>query len=645
MVSSDARLRNKVIAATLTSAFVPYAVSPIGKGHIGREAPRAPKEDEKEKRATNDVVWVASEIDRYVDPRNCFVELPLDRDDYYAGKYTNASIAAKEINENLSRLRPGQKVSLLADGCLTMDDGLGYIDTSLGRAAGACWTVSALDRLLLETKLVVDGGEEVPLILFPPGGRTEHRHGYRSYGGVTNEGEVFNSKGATIYLVRDREGNVASSSTDYTFIVNPRLSNFGISGIDISVKASTEKIGVEEPALGREASIGANISLLGDITDNVVLVKLEAQSQVDINNAYEQRLIDEEMASRIHISNRQGLQDTSTRPESIPPFFPPEPGDDYEVIDSGVVEEMQRLIEEIISNTEVGLVVRRYDPSGRLIYELTSKEDKFYPLASSIKALIAYYYFSVVPQSEWTVEGVVNSGSFDEDLYNMVVHSGNRETGNTLVEAARFDVERSGNPIQKFNDFLQSIGIQGGISVWQHGASCNDFDANFYQKPRNEMLIFDQMYSDPNVMSAKDLAQFYELLLPSLDQELSAQATRLLLGISNAYWDGWGNFAGYKSPIEDALRSSSNAFGKDGGISGGALDTFSDAMVLTNADGGHTIVSAMSAGMNTFHFRRYVKEIISILLDHDPKPIMIDKVPKEITPDMISPVAQARVFG
>lgn len=135
---------------------------------------------------------------------------PLARQDYYYGKYKNAKAGTYELN-NIPVLKPGDKISILGDGYLTINWRQGYIRPEEGYlfGSGVCWTVSAFGAIMDKANHKFNEKYGLPLFVFESSDRGRHSHYYETYKS-SNRGY-----GYSVYN--------APNGQDYTFRVNPDL--------------------------------------------------------------------------------------------------------------------------------------------------------------------------------------------------------------------------------------------------------------------------------------------------------------------------------------------------------------------------------------------------------------------------------------
>lgn len=143
-----------------------------------------------------------------------YVELPLAAEDYYYGKYINATVAVKELN-NMPVLQPGDKIQIITDNYLTFGTGAGYIKPGEGfyYASGVCWTVSTLGMEMDVANKEFRNKYGIDLFTFEKGDRYPHSKSYKTYASSNN--------GYGYTVAKTLNG----ASPDYTFTVNPKLAN------------------------------------------------------------------------------------------------------------------------------------------------------------------------------------------------------------------------------------------------------------------------------------------------------------------------------------------------------------------------------------------------------------------------------------
>ena len=148
------------------------------------------------------------------------LDLPLIQKDYYQGKYENGAAGAKELN-NIQTLEPGDRISIIGNGFITLNPKQGYVQPQNGYyyGSGLCWSVSAFGGAMDEANKVFRAEYGIDLFTFGYGGRYGHSHTYQTYN-PSNHGY-----GYSIIKVSSGKGQV-----DYTFSINPQIKN--IAGLE-----------------------------------------------------------------------------------------------------------------------------------------------------------------------------------------------------------------------------------------------------------------------------------------------------------------------------------------------------------------------------------------------------------------------------
>ncbi|MBD3280622.1 hypothetical protein GF389_03805 [Candidatus Dojkabacteria bacterium] len=145
------------------------------------------------------------------------IDLPLIEKDYYWGKYENAEAGVNELNA-IDTLEPGDKISIIGNGYITLNPSRGYIQPQAGYyyGSGLCWSVSALGGAMDEANKTFKEKYGTDLFVFEGnyGSRYGHSHTYPTYGPSNN------GYGYSIIKVSSGKGQV-----DYTFTLNPQIEN------------------------------------------------------------------------------------------------------------------------------------------------------------------------------------------------------------------------------------------------------------------------------------------------------------------------------------------------------------------------------------------------------------------------------------
>lgn len=281
---------------------------------------------------------------------------------------------------------------------------------------------------------------------------------------------------------------------------------------------------------------------------------------------------------------------------------------------------LQRL-DETLRSKEIGLVASRWNSDGQLIYRLRYNDPEPYAIASTFKAFAAFYYFMTMPREQW------NTGR-GSNVYNMVVFSDNTAAGNILALTADV-VPGNGNPIEKFNDFMQTFfGLSdlSGIHAWDAGALANQqlVDARFVPdvtQPGRYVTLYGDIYAIRNRFTARDTALATERLarIPfdaaaDAKTRLAYQMTRTLMSVSDSRYRT--NF--------DTIAFDTGAWRKYGYLSeaDAGAEARSEIVVIPTPDGGHLVIAMLSGAENGDSFRGALGQLFRDLarFDHDMLP-------------------------
>jgi hypothetical protein len=209
----------------------------------------------------------------------------------------------------------------------------------------------------------------------------------------------------------------------------------------------------------------------------------------------------------------------------------------------------------------------------------------WFPVASCFKSWVALYYYLNTPTEEWQDE----PGSL---LHNTVVFSNNLQAGAVLAEVSR-RISNSRNPIEKFNDFLQStVGMSNGLHSWDwpESATIGFTDPRFIPSETRGIQLDDQYFRIDNLFTADDLAHGYDVLTRGAvfaewgKLREAIAATNALLSIPAA---------AYQSPLEYVFPD--GYMGKDGilpeaDLPAGLGRVVNDAGVVTVGEAKYIIV-------------------------------------------------------
>ena len=255
------------------------------------------------------------------------------------------------------------------------------------------------------------------------------------------------------------------------------------------------------------------------------------------------------------------------------------------------VTQMRQHLETFIGDFNMSLDFRGIDADQNELFRIQINAANLQPVASCFKAFVLPYYFLHTPRDEW---------AFAENslIYSMAVHSNNRATGLVLDEVGK-RVRGNDNAIVKFNNFLQSLGIQNGLHSWNWEGSPTEGMADPRFAPSlltgRVVHVHGESFTVDNVFTAEDLARGHDFITRGEFFTRSEQVrevvrlTKTVLSIPSAT-------TGYQSPLERAFPPGYT--GKDGILPASDVSTgrvVNDAGALRVGDRTY-IVSFMSAG-------------------------------------------------
>jgi hypothetical protein len=256
--------------------------------------------------------------------------------------------------------------------------------------------------------------------------------------------------------------------------------------------------------------------------------------------------------------------------------------------------DLARSIREHLEGTfaghEMALDFRRINAQNNQEFHVQIQADKLYPVASCFKAWIALYYYLNTPKDQW-------NDTLGTSLYSTVVYSNNTEAGTVLVDVAQ-RADGSGNPIQKFNDFLmKTVGMTNGMHTWDYpGSPTVGFsDERFSPTNNRGMLYKGEYFLVDNLFTVTDMAHGYDVLVrgasfarwDAMHQAIVATDSLLSIPASD-----------YQAPLEYVFPQC--YMGKDGilpetYLPKGLGRVIDDAGVVTIGDA-HYIIAFMSMG-------------------------------------------------
>jgi hypothetical protein len=290
-----------------------------------------------------------------------------------------------------------------------------------------------------------------------------------------------------------------------------------------------------------------------------------------------------------------------------------------ELLSDSQIEDLGTILDAMDStmhDKEIGLVASRWSNKGEMLYRIRYNDEEVYPIASTFKALASYYYFMNTPEDEWDYELGTN-------IYSMVIYSNNSKTGNLLYQVAQ-RIPGDRNPIEKFNDFThKTFGLseKSGIYAWSKGAldGSTASDARYAPYPENPdgfVELHGTRYITVNRFTAADLAKATEMIAnlpfdPNADPKMlrAAMATRFLMTIKEPL---------YPTHFDNTAHIL-NSWRKYGYLDVSELGTvsLSETVVIPTVDGGHIVLSMLSAGERGASFPLEMERVWHLLAEFD----------------------------
>ena len=205
------------------------------------------------------------------------------------------------------------------------------------------------------------------------------------------------------------------------------------------------------------------------------------------------------------------------------------------------LSQMQSQLQQTLAGHNMSLELRALDADHGDLFNIQVMADRLMPVASCFKAFVVPWYYLNVPP-------VDQEDGPDSAIWDMAVHSGNYYTSVVLKQVAGH-VPGPDNALQKFNNFLLSIGMQNGLYNWNLGHTLGLFDNRYKpsQKTGRLVRLGDREFWIFNVFTASDLAQGFDYITrgekhhPGVKVAAALRQSRSLLGIPAR---------GFRSPIE-----------------------------------------------------------------------------------------------
>ena len=206
-----------------------------------------------------------------------------------------------------------------------------------------------------------------------------------------------------------------------------------------------------------------------------------------------------------------------------------------------LLEKMREQLEESLAGRNMALDLRALAEGRDELFRVQINAEKLLPVASCFKAFVVPWYYLHVPPED-------QQDDPDSAMWDMAVHSGNYFTAVVLDQVAS-RVPGEGNTLEKFNDFLLSIGMQNGIFAWDTGPTYGLYDLRYQPSDKTGRLVHvrEREFWIFNVFTASDLAQGYDFIARGEHYSSGANVAealrraRRILGIPEK---------GFRSPIE-----------------------------------------------------------------------------------------------
>jgi len=268
---------------------------------------------------------------------------------------------------------------------------------------------------------------------------------------------------------------------------------------------------------------------------------------------------------------------------------------------------LRNALTEAIGDLAIGLDLRQINPeTGDEYLRIQINADQLYPVASCFKTWLALYYLWYTPEADWRYgEGA--------PVHSTIVYSNNTRTGE-LIDQVGARINRYGNALEKFNDFLLfDMGLRHGLYRWGwEGTPVEDLvDRRFTPSLINRHItIGDERYLMDNLSTAADLADGYAFLLHPPDA-VYQQAANITLGLCSI------SAPEFPAPIERAFER--DYTGKDGVLPADRSvigRVINDAGVITVGQSTY-IIGYLCAGEGEWVGMNVLREIARILEDYE----------------------------
>ncbi|MFZ4828726.1 MAG: hypothetical protein ACOYLB_15355 [Phototrophicaceae bacterium] len=281
---------------------------------------------------------------------------------------------------------------------------------------------------------------------------------------------------------------------------------------------------------------------------------------------------------------------------------------------NGSTVTLQRDLNAIIGEANIGIDVTRLLWKGAQLYEvyrIQHNPSQLFPSASCFKVWLTSYYYTFVPPDAWQDQA-------GTPLYNAIVNSNNTDTGKVLAEVG--ELQRFGNAIQKFNDYLTTdLLLQHGIYTWgwEGNPVMGQVDERFAMTAERSVIVRGIPHQVANVTTAVDMMRGYYQLLTrahpadgSLRSQIASRALRLLSIPSDDLE--------YASPIERVV-GRGGYIGKDGALPLGNLTagTVLNDVGIVADERGFTLVAFLCVGESQFTAQNALTQTLDRLRQYE----------------------------
>lgn len=264
-----------------------------------------------------------------------------------------------------------------------------------------------------------------------------------------------------------------------------------------------------------------------------------------------------------------------------------------------LVRQMRETLEAAFTGRAMALDFRGINAAMDEEFRIQINADDIYPVASCFKAFLPLYYYLNTPPAGW-------QDGDGTPLYSAAVFSNNVETGTVLLDVAS-RLRGDANAVEKFNNFLRRLDIQGGLYTWDWPGTptAGLYDTRYGEQ---QMTVRGVAYPVINTFTAADLGRGYDILTRGDTFAVSAtvrdaiRATRAILSIPAP---------DYQSPIERVFPA--GYMGKDGVLPSGdvAVGRVVDDAGVIQFNGRSYLIAFLSAGESETVVLEVLRQVIT----------------------------------